>query len=161
RIAAVKPRVVATMPGPNWTIRKLIFEVEPGITIPALDISPGRYDRPGAAVVKVGVDWTHDLATEKAIDALLRSSSRGVLGNPRSMGETDPGADRGRAQETRAPRGPSFGHDVKEAFLSIHLARPLLGQRVVDVPTVLEGLKSELGGDTGFPVVGVGAAGPI
>src|SRR5206468_669626 len=64
-------------------------------------------------------------------------------------------------QETRAQRNPSFGHDVKEALLSIHLAQPLLGQRVVDLLSVLEGLKSESGGDAGFPVVGVGAAGPI
>src|SRR5262249_23768373 len=58
-------------------------------------------------------------------------------------------------------RGPSIGRDVKEAFLSIHLARPLLGQRVADVLTVLEELKHESGGDAGFQVVGVGTAGPI
>jgi hypothetical protein len=77
------------------------------------------------------------------------------------MGETDPGAGQGRGQETRAQRGSPFGPDVKEAFLSIHLARPLLGQRVVDLLTVLEGLKSESGGDARFRVLGVGAAGPI
>jgi dienelactone hydrolase len=154
RIAAVKPHELAKIPGPDCTIRKLTFAVEPGIIIPALDISSGPEDRQAAAVVKVGVDWKRDLVSEAAIPELLRSSSRVVLVNPRGMGETDPGAGQER-------RGPSIGRDVKEAFLSIHLARPLLGQRVVDVLTVLEGLKEESGGDTGFQVVGVGAAGPI
>src|SRR5262249_47307362 len=77
------------------------------------------------------------------------------------MGETDPGARPGRGEGARAPRNPSFGHDVKEAFLSIHLARPLLGQRVVDVLTVLEGLRNESGGDAAFQLVGIDAAGPI
>ncbi|HZW32512.1 MAG TPA: prolyl oligopeptidase family serine peptidase, partial [Isosphaeraceae bacterium] len=154
KIAAVTPREVAKLPGPNCTIRKLTFEVEPGIVIPALDIAPGQHDRQGAVVVKVGVDWTHDLASEKAIDALMRPAARVVLVHPRGMGETDPAAGQER-------RGSPFGHDVKEAFLAIHLARPLLGQRVVDVLTVLEGLKSESGGAAGFQLVGIGAAGPV
>src|SRR5262249_30459956 len=68
RIPGVKPRVVATLAGPNCTIRKLIFDIEPGIAIPALDISRDQYDRLAAAIVKVGVDWNHDLTTTKALE---------------------------------------------------------------------------------------------
>jgi dienelactone hydrolase len=154
KIAVPKPRVVGTMPVRNWTIRKLVFEVEPGIVIPALDIAAVPSDRPAAAVVKVGVDGSRDLTTVEAIQEMMRSSSRVVLVNPRGMGETDPGA----AQERR---GSTFGRDVKEAFLAIHLARPLLGQRAADVLAVLEGLRAESSAKTEFPVVGVGAAGPV
>jgi hypothetical protein len=45
--------------------------------------------------------------------------------------------------------------------MAIHLARPLLGQRVVDVLAVLEGLRAGQGGEAGFHLVGVGRAGPI
>ena len=42
------------------------------------------------------------------------------------MGETAPGAKSG-----------PFGSDSKEAFLALNLARPLLGQRVGDLLSVL------------------------
>jgi dienelactone hydrolase len=163
KMAVVNPHVVATLSRPGYTIRKLIFDVEPGIVLPALDISTSQYDRPASAVVKVGIDWVRELGTEKAMDELARSVSRLVLVNPRGIGETSPGTGGGRSQETRAQRGSPFGRDTKEAFLAIHLARPLLGQRAADLLTVLEGLKAEAGGGGGaaFQVVGVGAAGPI
>ena len=79
-----------------------------------------------------------------------------VLVEPRGMGATEPPGDRVR-------RGSPFGPDVKEAFIAIELDRPLLGQRVTDLLTVLEGLDAESGegGHNGFEVVGVGTAGPI
>jgi dienelactone hydrolase len=154
KVHAAAPQVVGTLPGPGCTIRKLIFDIEPGISISALDVSPGQYDRPAVAAVKVGVDWNADLASEKAILELLRPSSRIVLVNPRGMGETRP--------ETGTQRGePPFGRDVKEAFLSIHLARPLLGQRVVDLLTVLEGLRTESGGGSAVQLIGTGTGGPV
>ena len=76
-----------------------------------------------------------------------------MLLNPRGMGETDP--------RTESRRDWPFGSDWKEAFLGIHLARPLLGQRVFDILSVLEGLKAEQGDAVGFHLVGVGNAGPI
>ncbi len=104
-------------------------------------------------VVKAGVDWGRDLAEPGAMDELLRSPARIVLINPRGMGETAPG--------TQARRDWPFGSDWKEAFLSIHLARPLLGQRVLDILSVLEGLKLEQGEGPGFHLIGAGHAGPI
>jgi hypothetical protein len=153
-IPAVKPQVVGEADGRGYTLRKLTFAVEPGIVIPALDISTGQSDKPAPATVKIGVDWVRDLATAQARDELVRSYSRIVLANPRGLGETEPGTGSER-------RGSPFGRDVKEAFLSLHLARPLLGQRVADVLTVLEGLRTESGSPGMFQVVGVGVAGPI
>ncbi len=76
-----------------------------------------------------------------------------MLINPRGTGETDPGG----SNRHESP----FGNDWKEAFLGIHLARPLLGQRVVDVLSVLEGLEADRGAGAGYHVVGVGTAGPV
>ena len=71
------------------------------------------------------------------------------------MGETEP-------RRPRSRRDWPFGSDWKEAFLAIHLARPLLGQRSADLLSVLEGLKAERTATrAGFHLVGVGAAGPV
>lgn len=43
----------------------------------------------------------------------------------------------------------------------MHLARPVLGQRVADILAVLEGLKAGSGSKAGFSLIGIGAAGPI
>ena len=51
--------------------------------------------------------------------------------------------------------------DTKEAFLSLHIGRPLLGQRVFDLICLLETLESREGSPaaTGFDVTGIGPAG--
>jgi dienelactone hydrolase len=153
KINPAKPRVVGTLSARNRTIHKLVFDIEPGIVVPALDIAALGSDRSTPVVLKVGVDWVRDLAKSEALDELLKSPARIVLINPRGMGETEPGAE--------SRRDWPFGSDWKEAFLAIHLARPLLGQRVVDILAVLEGLKAEADDATGFHLVGVGTAGPI
>ena len=157
----VNPQVLETIARPGFTIRKLIFNVDnsdSSMIVPVLDIATGRSDKSEPILVKVGVSGKHDLAAAGAIDALMRTAGRVVLLDPRGMGETDPGPTPGRSQSP-------FGTDVKEAFLSFHLARPLLGQRVADVLRILAGLDAESGrgegGHNGFRVVGVGAAGPI
>jgi dienelactone hydrolase len=153
KIAAARPRVVGTLSVHNRKIRKLVFDTEPGIVVPALDIAAVEPDHRSSVIVKAGVDWAHDLDKPEAIDELLKSPARIVLINPRGMGETDTG--------TQTRRDWPFGSDWKEALMSIHLARPLLGQRVVDVLSVLEGLKDEQGNAPGFHLVGVGLAGPV
>src|SRR5262249_3987638 len=52
-----------------------------------------------------------------------------------------------------------FGVDFPEAFLSLHLNRPLLGQRVRDVLAVVEALSAEERQDV--ELIGIGTAGPI
>jgi cephalosporin-C deacetylase-like acetyl esterase len=152
RIVGKKPRTVGTLVVRGRTIRKQIFDIEPGIVVPALDFMLRETDSPSAVVVKAGVDWTRDLAGPGKVDELLDTHTHTVLIGLRGMGETDPGA--------ASRRDWPFGSDWKEGFLGIHLARPLLGQRVVDVLSVLDGLKAEYGA---MPVelVGVGAAGPV
>ncbi len=149
QVAASLPMVVGTLNARGRTIRKLIFHVEPGIVIPALDIAARDSDKPTPVVLKAGVDWSRD----GAIDELLKLPGRVVLIQPRGMGETDPGAETG-------PNWP-FGSDWKEAFLAMHLDRPLLGQRVVDVLAVLGGLHAEQEEPAGYHLMGVGTAGPV
>ena len=155
-LAPAKPRILETISRPNFTIRKILLDFPSGFTIPVVDIVSRRPDPSSPIVVKVGSFAKQDLAKGPALDELLRSSARVVLVDPRGMGETDPGGDPARL---RSP----FGNDVKEAFLSILLDRPLLGQRVVDVLSVLVWLKTEAGSNhpNSIRLEGYGAAGPI
>jgi dienelactone hydrolase len=133
----------------------LTVEVEPGIRITATGLPGDRAASRGRRTrVVVGAG---DSSTRRG-DSSERSRKEGspVLVQLRGMGDSTPQADRER------PESP-FGRDWKEAFLSLYLDRPLLGQRVTDLLSVLEGLDGELGAQEhpGFDIVGVGAAGPI
>jgi hypothetical protein len=77
--------------------------------------------------------------------------------DPRGMGKTTPTS--GRPNERHSP----FGSDWKEAYIALHIARPLLGQRVADLLSILEGLAAESADrkENGFHVIAVGAAGPV
>jgi hypothetical protein len=86
----------------------------------------------------------------------VASKGKVVAVETRGLGGTEP-------RDGRERRGSPFGAEFKEAFMAIHLDRPLLGQRVLDLLTVLEGLDAESGegGHNGFELVGHGSAGPI
>ena len=124
--------------------RSLEFEVAPGLIIPAVD-RPGT--EPGPTVMKLGADWKKEQT----------ASHRGrlVLVDPRGMGKTSPNGE--------SARNPSpFGRDWKDAYIVLAIDRPLLGQRVTDLLSMLEGLAAEPGERKhGFHLVGIGAAGPV
>ena len=66
---------------------------------------------------------------------------------------------RGLGETSPAPLSAKpgyFGVDFKTAFLSLHLNRPLLGQRVLDVLSMLKAINSD-----NVQIVGVGTTGPV
>jgi pimeloyl-ACP methyl ester carboxylesterase len=66
----------------------------------------------------------------------------------RGLGETSPAP---------VPKTPGyFGVDQREAWLALHLNRPLLGQRVLDVLSLLRAIKGE-----DVQIVGIGSTGPV
>jgi dienelactone hydrolase len=148
---AVRPAVSEASPG-----RNLRFEVEPGLVLPGIEFADNAVSgggRPG--LVKVGADWTRALESGKP-PAEVASYGRVVLVDPRGMGKTTPRGSRGRDESP-------FGADWREAFMALHLDRPLLGQRVADLLNILEGLDAQSGetDHAGFELTGIGAAGPV
>ncbi len=128
--------------------RSLEFEVGPGLVIPALELRGTEPGDPGPTVVKIGADWNNERAADPR--------GRVLLVDPRGMGKTSP-----RAESARNPS--LFGRDWKDAYIALAIGRPLLGQRVADLLSVLEGLAAESGDrkHKGFHLVGIGAAGPV
>jgi dienelactone hydrolase len=109
---------------------RAVFETEPGILVPAFRLRPEKPTGPAILVVN-GEGKTK--ARERA--AALAAAGHEVLApDLRGIGETS-------------------GSEFKEAFLSIHLARPLLGQRARDVLALV--------GEGETHVVGIGSAAPV
>ena len=131
------------------TVRKLVFTTEPGIEVPALLFTPEKADASAPLTVVIGYDKKEAIGPEGPVEGLLKKGRRVLVADLRGMGETAPEARRA---------GP-LGALVHEAFLSLHLGRPLLGQRVGDLLAVIAAMASESPG--GISLVGHGTAGPI
>jgi len=131
------------------TVRKLVFTTEPGITVPALLLEPGKADGSAPLTILIGYDGPEAAGPAGPIEGLLEKGRRVLVADLRGMGETAPAAGRS---------GP-LGAGVHEAFLSLHIGRPLLGQRVGDLLAVIAAMADLSQG--GISLVARGTAGPI
>ncbi len=148
-IAPAKMQVVGEVPRDGYTLRKGIFETETGIPVPVLEFIPPKERQKVTTVLYLhGQGKAADAAPGGAIEKLVRSGHSVLALDPRGLGET--------ARGTMSPDKPGhFGVDFTEAFLALHLNRPLLGQKVYDVLSVIEYLGPEIA------IVGIGSAGPV
>jgi dienelactone hydrolase len=156
RAKAIAPRVLEKRTSGATIIRKLVFDVDKPVSIPALEITGTG---PGGALptlVKIGADWQKELTQAEKLVGSGAAHSRLILVDPRGMGETTP-------DQSREDSASPFGPDWREAFLALLLDRPLLVRRVADVLTVLESLAAEQSAnrEAGFEVIGFGPAGLV
>jgi cephalosporin-C deacetylase-like acetyl esterase len=149
----VKFRTAGRIERKKYVINRTVFDTEPGIQVPALDFIPGEL-RKGAPLVLYlhGEGKGSDAAAGGPIEKLVEAGNRVVALDLRGLGETAP-ARPGKG------RPNYFGAEWKEAFLGLHLSRPLLGQRVHDVLAVVATLQPEA--PNGFHVIGIESAGPV
>ena len=63
------------------------------------------------------------------------------------------------AKTSAGGAGGLFGANYNESFLSLHLNRPLLGQRVADVLAVIQQVAKDSGDE--IHLIGIGTAAPI
>lgn len=137
-------------------IHSLVFRPEAGIQLSALHFQPEKDEgkRLPLVVYVHGDGKTAHAGPGGPIEQLARAGHRVLAVDLRGTGETAPG--------TPSPKGPNyFGVDSKEAFLALHLNRPLLGQRVSEVLALLEYARTRENRISSFQLVGVGSAGPI
>ena len=149
--------LVSETPNRGYRLRKLVIESEPGIAIPAVELLPDAPDSQAPIMLKVGADRAAELAEGGPAVRLAQSGRRVVLADLRGMGETAPPTTPDRS-DTRSDT------DAREAFLSLHIGRPLLGQRVFDLLCLLESLQSRDGlrrAKTSFDITGIGPAGLV
>ena len=118
----------------GYDILKLSFKVEDGLTLPGLLFLPPGVEPAPQVLYLHGEGKAKDVA---ACEAFAKAGQATLSLDLRGVGEL-------------------AGSEFKETFLSQHLDRPLLGQRVSDV---LKVLRAYDGG--AFHVVGVGKAAPV
>jgi pimeloyl-ACP methyl ester carboxylesterase len=135
----------------RYDVHKLIFDAEPGITVPALlfTASPAAANAPTVVYVN-GDGMAADAGVGGPIEALVKSGAKVLALDPRGIGETAPAKV--------APGVAAYlSADYNAAYVGIHLSRPLLGQRVYDVLRVIAAQRA----DAEIHLIGIGAAGPV
>ncbi|HEX3314395.1 MAG TPA: prolyl oligopeptidase family serine peptidase, partial [Gemmataceae bacterium] len=121
-------------------LQRVVYESENGILLPGL-----RFKRAAKGPTVLYVP-ENGLPRDGKLPRWLAETNKNVcIFDLRGLGETAPGAKSGY-----------FGSDYKEAFVSLDLGRPLLGQRVLDILSLLKALD---GGDV--EIIGEGITGPI
>jgi dienelactone hydrolase len=154
QIEPVERREVGRIKRGDYEVHKVVFTREAHVPLPALEFVPLATDKSQPLVLLVHGDGKQSAAEPSGpVEELIKQGRRVLAVDLRGMGETSPGqADRRRG---------AFGADSKEAFLALHLARPLLGQRVSDLLAIADHCKRSNGPDQTVELVGIGSAGPI
>lgn len=134
----------------NYTIDLRTLITEPGVRVATRIFRNKQIDASKPVVIYLGADRSL-AAPGGPIEARVKQGQTVVMVEPRGMGETTPGNQR---------RPDLSGADDKEAFLSLHLDRPLLGQRVFDVLQTLRAVEY-VDAPTTFHLIAFGATGPI
>lgn len=135
----------------SMLVAHTVFQTEPGIQLPmALFCADNK--KGTQAVLYLHEDgFAAEAGPGGAIEKLVASGRPVIAVDLRGLGETTPAKPSGKK--------PSyFGADFKEAFLALHLNRPLLGQRVYDLLSVVD---FWVKGTETIEVIAVGATGPV
>ncbi len=146
-----KERETGTVQRLGYVVHKRIYEVEPGMVVPGLYLEPARPKKMPLLICVDGEGLAQAVKSGGRLEKLASNGQRVLALDLRGLGETAPGGP------TAKPG--FFGGDFQQAFLGIHLNRPLLGQRVADLLAILPCLGTEA--SDGIHVQGVGTAGPV
>lgn len=148
-VTGARSNAVGKIQRDGYVIFKYTYETEPGVFVPALGFNPEKPLKDSWTVLYLcGEGKALDAAPGGPIEKLVKEGRRVVALDLRGLGETAP-----------APLDPKkpgyFGVDFRESFMALHLNRPLLGQRVHDLLSVLQNYEK---GE--FEVIATGPAGP-
>ena len=125
----------------GYSIERLLIQRESEIPIPGLLLMPDT--APGPLPATLYVDGHGKQSAGPQIDELVRQGRIVLAIDARGWGET-------------------AGEEYRTGMLSLHVGRPLLGQRVEDVFAALDGLADDSRVDADrIDLVGVGTAGPV
>jgi hypothetical protein len=159
-IPTVTNQRVGELERKDYSVYKLSLSPEAGLSVPVLcfETNPG-INRHKAVFYAYESGKAIAAAPGGALEQVVNPSTTVIALDVRGSGESAP--------ESPNPRGQAhFGIDGKEAFLSLHLSRPLHGQRVLDLLSTLSGLcemrvLSDLDPKQVTEFVGVGTMGPV
>ncbi|HUU09716.1 MAG TPA: acetylxylan esterase [Phycisphaerae bacterium] len=159
RLAAVRPttekpavKAVGTLERDGCRIEKLLIERPGEVPVPALLFLPAKRDGKVPAVLYVdGRGKAADAGAGGAIEAIVKAGRAVLAIDARGFGET------------AVTKPKDYWHDEYPfAHLGLHLARPLLGQRVEDVLAALDVLAAREEIDAAkISITGIERGGPV
>ncbi len=126
----------------GYRIHKTVYRTRDDMRLPELLFEPGNPGSKGLPVIYLNDSGITPGSLEE-IESLVKARRRVTAVDLRGFGETAPSAG----------KPSTFGTEYKESFLSLHLNRPLVGQRTNDVLSVVR----EVVGTDGGEVVAFGA----
>lgn len=151
----VRPAQVSSqgiMQRDGYAIHREIFETEEGIQIPALRFVPETPKLEALIFYLHHQGKRTEANAGGELDRLAKSGRTILAVDLRGVGELSVGSTKGG--------GEMFGHDVREAFLGMHINRPLLGQRVYDLLSLVQ-QQTIAGQSPGIEIIATGALGPV
>jgi cephalosporin-C deacetylase-like acetyl esterase len=130
----------------------LTYDVEAGITLPALFFKPAAATPDWKTPVLYVSDRSKAEDANTEIHALVKAGHPVLSADVRGKGETErPGQDEGNF-------GTWFSTDYQIAMMALQLRKPLVGMRVLDLTKSLDVLESLSGKtDGGFVAIGKGS----
>lgn len=146
-VKAATRREVGVVVRKGYQIHKLAFETEPGIVVPGLLFVRDGGEADPLVVHVHGTGKETEAGVAGPIEKRVLTKRRVLSLDLRGMGETAPSA---KAVGWSA----LFGVDAREAFLALHLDRPLTGQRTFDLLSVV----AQVAPTDGVELVGIGKA---
>jgi dienelactone hydrolase len=137
----------------GYTIDLWTLGTEPGVQVIERLFRPDQITHGEHRVVYLGADLAL-AAPGGEIERRVKAGEIVAMIEPRGTGETTPGGGK------TSRKGP-FGPDETEAFLALHLNRPLLGQRVFDVLRAFRAMENSDDTPVTFHLIASGLLGPI
>jgi len=124
--------------GPGYTMQKLILRRGDEVPIPCLAFIPESVRSNDTVVVWLDEKGKNEVTrdNEQLIDN-IQSGNPVILADLRGMGET--------AEKPEADEWKYYNREYHNAMLSIHIGRPLPGQRIDDILTILKYISGQPG----------------
>jgi hypothetical protein len=139
---------------PEYNLKKIILRREGEVPLPCLTYIPGKVTKNDTIVIWLNEAGKSEIASkEEIILAQIQKGNTLILSDLRGMGET--------AEKPEANDWKYYNREYHNAMLSLHIGRPLPGQRVGDIITILKFISGEdsLRGKP-LKIVATGAAAP-
>jgi dienelactone hydrolase len=121
----------------TYNIHRTVYTTRDGMRLPELIFEPNNAGTVGLPVIYLHDAGKANLVALEEIESLVKKRRRVVAVDIRGFGET--------ATSTAKPG--AFGNEFKESFLSLHLNRPLTGQRTNDILSVVREVVGKDGGE--------------
>jgi len=128
----------------GYHITRVIYAPEPGVSVPGLLFEPNESQSP----LVIYVHHRGKAAATEQLEQFVKEDRRVLALDLRGWGET--------AAKPVSDAKSHFGVEYTETYLSLHLNRPLLGQRVLDLLAVITSTDEKE-----VELIGVGPAGLV